>query len=189
VVKQVSALDYLARRAGLIPVLVTIRAPKEEPAAKGKRFIAKKLGHLGQSLQRDTRSREGQPHIGMTVYEIGPDEGHLHAHHMVYLTRRADMKIVARWADMFEPRRTGKQHDVTIHARPACSTDIAYMTKQRLPLSPDFEANTAHRRKPGGFIPGPRLTITRHFRAMAALERSEVPPSVRHLIEVRREAA
>jgi hypothetical protein len=97
VVKQVSALDYLARRAGLIPVLVTIRAPKEEPAAKGKRFIAKKLGHLGQSLQRDTRSREGQPHIGMTVYEIGPDEGHLHAHHMVYLTRRADMKIVARW--------------------------------------------------------------------------------------------
>jgi hypothetical protein len=183
VVKQVSALDYLARSAGLIPLFVTIRAPKGEPAAKGKRFIAKRLGHLGQSLQRDTRSRRGQPHIGMTVYEVAPDESHLHAHHIVYLTRRADMKIVARWADVFEPKRTGKRHDVTMHARPACLNDIGYMTKQRLPLSPDFEANTTHRRKPGGFIPGPRWALTKHFRAMAALERSEVPPPVRPLIE------
>ena len=157
--KTIFELDRLARRAGLIPVLLTIRAPKDKPLVEGKDFIQTRTARLGQALQRPTRHRKGTPHIGLTVYEIGRNEGHLHAHHMVYLANRADMKIVARVADVFEKKPTRKRHDVVIHARPACETDIGYMTKQRLPLSPDVEANIKHIRVPGGSIPGPRWSL------------------------------
>ena len=83
-VKAIFDLDRLARRSDLFPVLLTIRAPKDKSLVEGKDFIQKKTAHLGQALQRGTRHRKGTPHIGLTVYEIGRDEGHLHAHHMVY---------------------------------------------------------------------------------------------------------
>jgi len=174
-VKRISALDHKLRtEVTRLRVFVTIRAPAEATLLEGKGFIQLRLGRLTQTFRR-----KGLRLIGILVYELKATDGaRLHAHMLIYPTSRKALDLVANWADIYEPRRTGKRHDVVIHARPACAGDTDYLTKQRRPFSPDCEANTRHRRQPGAYIPGPRWTMTSGLKALnlETPAKTETPP-------------
>jgi hypothetical protein len=108
----------------------------------------------------------GDPHVGITVYEKAT-AGCLHAHHLVY-SRRALDDVLNRIADVYVRSTDRTQHDAMIHARPAVQSDVAYITKQRLPLPPDFERRVSHRRQRGEAIRGVRISLTRSAKNVLA---------------------
>ena len=130
-VKQVSDLYHAAHQAGIpLNVLVTIQPAAITDDALRKRYCSRKIAHIGQALKR-----RGQAHIGVTTFEKELN-GELHAHHLVHIAAK-NIDVVERWAD-----------GLIIHARKAVPSDPGYITKHRLPGSPEFEAWVNHRRSP-----------------------------------------
>jgi DNA-binding transcriptional regulator YiaG len=172
-VQEAHELDRAARAAGMrLNVFATLRSPTGLTDVERKRVIARRTAHLGQALQR-----RGQPHIGMTFFEKRSG-GDLHAHHLVHVEHK-NIDVIERWADIYDPKPVKRREklDVPIHARPAVATDIGYVTKQRLPFSPEYEARCPHRRQRGAVIPGKRWTATRE--ALALLETKPEPVAAR----------
>ena len=123
-------------------VLVTINPGCDNDDAERKRYCSRKIAHLGQALKR-----RGQPHIGVTTFEKEL-QGELHAHHLLHV-RPQNFDVLARIAD-----------GISIHFRTAAMTDPAYITKHRLPGSPEFEAYAGHKRRRGAKITGQRVHYT-----------------------------
>ena len=156
-VKAIYELAHQAGRAGYrLNHLVSIM-PESGDDMERKRSCARIVGHLGQALKR-----HGRPHIGVTVYEKDGCAD-LHAHHLVHIPK-SEKKLLAHLSERRE-----------IHIRRAASTDVGYVTKQRLPLSPDFETRISHWRKKGARIPGKRWTATAAALALSAVDAARTP--------------
>lgn len=140
-VKDISAL---AHRAGY-NVLLHIM-PVNGNDAERKRFIAQTVAHLGQALQR-----RGQEHLGTTVYEKQPGVD-LHAHHLCRV-EKGNERVLANY--------DGYVVHVELIPRSKLAERIAYVTKQRRPLPPEFEKVVGHQRQRGMPIRGPRFSHTR----------------------------
>jgi hypothetical protein len=151
-VKLEHELDKLAREAGTpLNKFISLRTRDDRDGdALRKRDISRATAHLGQEIER-----RGQSHVGVTNYEKSPS-GRLHAHHLVYIAPSND-DIVVRWGGRYCDDMADSD---AAHAIPAQPCHIGYVTKERLPLSPEFEAMTTHKRRAGARIPGPRFTMT-----------------------------
>jgi hypothetical protein len=114
-----------------------------------KRVCSRVIAHLGQAIHR-----RGHPHIGVTVYEKGCAD--LHAHHLVHVPR-GEEKLLAHLSN--RPTR---------RVRRAAPTDVGYITKERLPLPPEFEKRVSHWRKKGALLPGKRWSATKGALALLA---------------------
>jgi hypothetical protein len=131
--------------------MATIRAPRDVADADGKRQISRKVAHIGQGLKRN-----GQDHVGVTVFE--KEKGDLHGHHLFFAEQK-NFGLVDGWCE-------GKGG--AIHIRPADATAVDYVIKQRLHQKPEFERDLREKRlkywKPvkGELIEGPRVSLTRH---------------------------
>jgi hypothetical protein len=96
-----------------------------------------------------------QPDVpAVTVYEKRPGSV-LHAHMLAHVAPGND--ALARKSDGH-----------VVSSRPAVPSDAGYLTKQRLPLSPEFEATTTHKRQASVKIPGPRLSFNADAVALMA---------------------
>lgn len=148
--KRIFECFHAFRRAQVQPTLfVTITPSLAQSPAAAKRQISRTLGHLGELL-----GDRGCAHIGLTVYEVS-SSGVVHAHHAVFVPPRLKSRV-QRWA--------AKGRVDERDARPFIpERHIGYMTKQRQPLPPEFKPlvyGKPHRWEPGGFIPGPRWSLT-----------------------------
>ena len=148
--KRIFECFHAFRRAQVQPTLfVTITPSSAQSPAAAKRQISRTLGHLGELLDR-----HGCAHVGLTVYEVS-SSGVVHAHHAVFVPPRLASRV-QRWA--------AKGRVDERDARPFIPERlIGYMTKQRQPLPPEFKPpvyGKPHRWQPGGFIPGPRWSLT-----------------------------
>ena len=158
-VKEVFELAQLARRAGVpLNAFVTIKADKRcSTDQERKRDLSRKIAHLGQAIKGRGRTPRQAHFVGVTTYEKKLSSV-LHAHMLVHVE---DFAFAEQWAD----------GDIikVIRARPR---HLPYLTKQRLPLSPDFEATCGHRRQPSEKIVGVRLSFSAGAKALIAAQRS-----------------
>ena len=150
----------LARQAGFpLNAFVTIKADKRcSTDQERKRDLSRKIAHLGQAIKGRGRTPRQAHFVGVTTYEK-KRSGVLHAHVLVHVENFA---FARQWAD-------GDVTDV-IRAR---ADHLDYITKQRLPLSPDFEATLGHRRQPSEKIAGVRLSFSADAKALITAQRSE----------------
>jgi hypothetical protein len=123
-----------------------------------KRDISKKIAHLEQAIKGRGRAPRQIHFVGVTVYEK-KRSGVLHAH---LLVRVEDFAFAKQWAD-----------GEIINVRRAKPYHLAYITKQRLPLSPNFEATCEHFRQAGEKIVGVRLSFSADAKALIAAQRSK----------------
>ncbi|MEW9838359.1 hypothetical protein [Mesorhizobium marinum] len=127
--------------------------PCEGSDQQRKRWCVDVVRKLGQSLKR-----RGRPLIGVTTYEKSSAVS-LHGHHMCRLDVR-DFDLLDRYSDETVVARS--------FARSRLAQVVAYRTKQRLPLSPAFEAVTNHQRQKGAPIRGRRASFTAAARELLA---------------------
>jgi hypothetical protein len=138
---------------------VTIKADKRcSTDQERKRDLSRKIAHLGQAIKGRGRTPRQAHFVGVTTYEKKLSSV-LHAHMLVHVE---DFAFAEQWAD----------GDIikVIRARPR---HLPYLTKQRLPLSPDFEATCRHRRQAGEKIVGARLSFNADAKALIAAQRSK----------------
>jgi hypothetical protein len=131
-----------------------------------KRDVSRKIAHLGQAIKGRGRVSRQNHLVGVTGYEKGRN-GVLHAHLLVHV-------------DNFAFARQLADGDVinVIRARP---DHLAYITKQRLPFSPEVEATHWHRRQPGEKIAGVRLSFSTDAKALITAQRSKQSATVSRL--------
>jgi hypothetical protein len=161
-VKEVFEFANLARQAGFsLNAFITIKANwRCSTDQERKRDISRKIAHLGQAIKGRGRTPRQVHLVGVTVYEKERN-GVLHAHMLVHVE---DFAFTEQWAvgDIIKVIRAKPRH-------------LPYITKQRLPLSPDFEAGCGHRRQPGERIVGVRLNFSADAKALIAAQRSRPP--------------
>lgn len=174
-VKRIFEIVKLAReRDTPLNVFFTLRTPSTLPDEKRKRWVTRKVAHLGQALGRKPRC---QPKICITVYERKPD-GQLHAHGLIYVVPGND-DVVAKWCKTID----ASEGPNMVHARHAVKSDTVYITKQRHPFHPETEKDHWHRRQKGALIIGKRWTATAAARALLIEEhRQTTPPLHRQLL-------
>lgn len=167
--EQVKEVDRLAHEAKRFkkPLnwMLTVRAPDGLSDAKGKRHISTKIAHVGQTLQR-----QGEEHLGVTVYEKcnTPNGVLLHAHHLFHA--RPSLRTRLR-----ESHCGGPGSDCFIS--PADDRKPEYITKQRVWLGPDFEQRIKRRRVTSHRIEGVRLSLTAAAQSLmvSAPSRAQTP--------------
>jgi hypothetical protein len=159
-VKDVYEFAKLARHAGFpLNAFVTIKANwRCSTDQDRKRDISRKIAHFGQAIKGRGRAPRQIHFVGVTGYEKERN-GVLHAHLLVHVENFVFAKQLA----------DGDTIDV-IRARPY---HLAYITKQRLPFSPEIEATHWHRRQPSEKIAGVRLSLSTDARALIAAQRSQ----------------
>lgn len=152
VVKQISALAHDAQFNVRLDIM-----PPSGTDAQRKRFISRKVAHLGQSLKR-----RGRNHVGVTVYEKRPGID-LHGHHLVRIEPK-DLDLLQQYRDaIVKPLKFSRRE---------INDKVDYATKQRLPLSPEFEKNCSHQRQAGSAIRGPRASYTAAARSIIETRQS-----------------
>jgi hypothetical protein len=159
-VKEVFEFAKLARQAGFpLNAFFTIKADQRcSTDQERKRDISRKIAHLGQAIKGRCRAQRQIHFVSVTVYEKKPS-GVLHAHLLVHVERfpfanqRADGEI--------------------INVKRAKPCHLAYITKQRLPLSPNFEAVCRHFRQASEKIVGVRLSFSTDAKALITAQRSK----------------
>jgi hypothetical protein len=145
-VKDVTNVAHAARFNTYLDIMPVAGTDQQR-----KRYCALVVARLGQSLKR-----RGRQHVGVTTYEKSSTAS-VHGHHMCRL-ERCDWDLLQRYdghiirAGTFPLGRLGKV--------------VSYRTKQRLPLSPDFEERTNHRRQRGAPIRGRRASFTNAARTL-----------------------
>jgi hypothetical protein len=167
-VKEVFEFAKLARQVGFsLNAFVTIKADwRCSTDQERKRDISRKVAHLGQAIKGRGRTPRQIHFVGVTTHEKERN-GVLHAHLLVHVENFAFAKQLA----------DGDAINV-IRARPC---HLAYITKQRLPFSPEVEATHWHRRQPSERVVGVRLSFTSDAKALIAAQRSEQSARVSRL--------
>jgi hypothetical protein len=159
-VKDVFEFAKLAHQAGFpLNAFFTIKADwRCSTDQERKRDLSRKLAHLGQAIKGRGRTPRQIHFVGATVYEKERN-GVLHAH---LLVRVEDFAFAKHLAD--------GDAIVVIRASPC---HLAYITKQRLPFSPEVEATHWHRRQPSEKIVGVRLSFSADAKALIAAQRTK----------------
>jgi hypothetical protein len=147
-VKDISRLAHAADFNVYLDIM-----PCEGSDQQRKRWCVDVVRKLGQSLKR-----RGRPHIGVTTFEKS-SAASLHGHHICRIEKR-DFDLLDRYSNETIVARS--------FVRSRLSQVVAYRTKQRLPLSPTFEAVTNHQRQKGAPIRGRRASFTRAAREFLA---------------------
>jgi hypothetical protein len=152
-VKEVFEFAKLARQVGFsLNAFVTIKADwRCSTDQERKRDISRKIAHLGQAIKGRGRTPRQIHFVGVTTHEKERN-GVLHAHLLVHV-QLADGDAIH-----------------VIRARPR---HLAYITKQRLPFSPEVEATHWHRRQPSERVVGVRLSFTSDAKALITAQRSQ----------------
>jgi hypothetical protein len=154
-VKAIIQLVYETR----INAVVDIKPPFEiEGDMPRKQFIQDFTRRLFQALKR-----RGQKVIAATIYEKGgPNDAPLHAHVLIRIEPK-NRDVLERFADL--PVIRCEWLDTVADAR----AKAKYRTKQRRPLSPEFEAVNGHTyQKDVKPVPGVKLSLTRAAKALMA---------------------
>ena len=127
--------DKLAREAGCpLNTFVSFRTPANcSSGPECKRVLAKKVMHLIQAIKGRGKVRRQQFVPAVTVYEH-PKDGTMDAHVLVYVE---DQSRLESFGD-----------GELVHVRKAVPTDRQYMTKERIPGSPEFKKIMADRYGP-----------------------------------------
>lgn len=127
--------DKLAREAGCpLNTFVSFRTPANcSSPTESKRVLAKKAMHLIQAIRGRGKVRRQQFVPAVTVYEH-PKDGTMDAHVLVYVE---DQSRLESFGD-----------GELVHVRKAVPTDRQYMTKERIPGSPEFKKIMADRYGP-----------------------------------------
>lgn len=131
--------------------------PPEGTDIERKRYIAKKVAHIAEAIKR----RRGKAPITVIVFEKGgPQNRSLHGHVLMRVERR-DYDIIDRKADGVIIKAA------FLNTAAAREAKANYITKQRRPLSPDFEARQQHRyeRNPAP-VPGKRISFCKYAKAL-----------------------
>jgi hypothetical protein len=164
-VKDVFEFAKLARQAGFpLNAFFTIKADwRCSTDPERKRDLSRKIAHLGQAIKGRGRTPRQIHFVGATVYEKERN-GVLHAHMLVHVENFA-----------FAQQLTDGDIIDVIRARPC---HLAYITKQRLPFSPEVEATHWHRRQPSERVVGVRLSFSTDAKALIASQRSREQPAV-----------
>lgn len=162
--QQVKDVKYLVKEAKLNVCLHIM--PDTGDDKQRKRFIQKITAHIGQAIKR-----RGYEHCSVTVFEKGgPKNCDLHGHFMLHIDK-ANHDIIDRYAD-------GKVIDVDHLPRPLDRDAMAnYITKQRRPLSPDFEKQNRHRyEKEPAPIHGKRISFSKEAKAILDAQQAQSAP-------------
>ena len=124
-VKEIDEAVHRLAGLGVAPThCITIMPPASIIADnKRKRFCVGKIAHIGEALKR-----HGQPHVGVTTFEH-PLDADLHANLLVFVPR-SERSTIERFHN---PPCT---HVKAIYDLPGV---VAYVTKERRHMSPDFE--------------------------------------------------
>lgn len=127
--------DKLAREAGCpLNTFVSFRTPANWSSdAESKRVLAKKAMHLIQAIKGRGKVRRQQFAPAVTVYEH-PKGGTMDAHMLVYVEDQSRLELLG--------------DGELVHVRQAVPTDRQYMTKERIPGSPEFKKIMADRYGP-----------------------------------------
>jgi hypothetical protein len=177
-VKSVFEFAKLARQAGFpLNAFVTIKACERCSTDQArKRDLSRKIAHFGQAIKGRGQTPRQIHFVGVTIYEK-KRSGVLHAHMLVHVEKFAFARQLAD-GDALDVIRARVEHP-------------AYITKQRLPFSPEVEATHSHRRQPSEKIVGVRLSYSADAKALIASKRFQerqavvVAPSSRPPQEIR----
>ncbi len=155
--QQVKEIDEAVHRLaglGVAPThCITIMPPSSIVADnKRKRFCVGKIAHIGEALER-----HGKPRIGLTTIEK-PLDADLHANLLVFVPR-GEGKTIERFHN---------PPSVYVEAIYDLPGVIAYVTKERQRLSPDFEKRINRPWQRCLPVPGKRWTLTGDARAALA---------------------
>ena len=152
-VKRAHELNKLAKEAGLpLNRFVSIHPPPEILArgdGKAKRWLSSRTSDVMRTVRRRSTPRQAKVPC-MTVYEKARG-GSLHCHLLLHEAR--GNSAIERIAD-----------GTIIDVKTAVKKHIDYITKQRRPLSPEFEATTTHRRKSSDPITGVLISFNEDAR-------------------------
>ena len=174
-VKQVFDLRKKAAEAGTpLNKFVTIHPHDDALEADDrscKRWLCNKAKDIIQAVRGRNKKKQRQPFVPcVTVYEKRCG-GTLHCHMLLHVARGNGALL--RLSD-----------GLVIDSRPANDAHFGYITKARLPSSPEFEATTTHRRQGGqAAIKGVRISFNADAKALldakpkAAPEAAERDPS------------
>jgi hypothetical protein len=156
-VKEVFSFAEAAAWAGKPLSFVTVRpcdTALEADDTLRKRNLCNKAKDIIQAIGGRGKVPRQPAVPAVTVYEKRPGS-FLHAHMLAHVAPGND--ALARVSD-----------GTIIRSRPAVPSDAGYLTKQRLPLSPEFEATTTHKRQASVKIPGPRRSFNADAVALMA---------------------
>ena len=153
-VKEIDAAVHRLAGLGVAPThCITIMPPASITADnKRKRFCVGKIAHIGEALKRHDK-----PHIGLTTFE-NPLDADLHANHLAHVPR-CERETIKRF------HNPPTVHVETIYDLPGV---VAYVTKERQRLSPDFEKRINRPWQRCRPVPGKRWTLTGDARAAVA---------------------
>ncbi len=145
---------HAARRARVpLNYLVSINpAPVEGESLADRR---KRIGRYPERIRAGLK-RRGQDDIAVTAWQW-PVGGLLHAHMLVH---------VAPENDDYMP---GWVRGEEVHIRKACSSDIGYIIRERLPGKPSWEAKGTLPRVAGTPLKGQRLSASNDAKRLVAL--------------------
>jgi hypothetical protein len=166
-VKEVYEFAKLARQAGFpLNAFVTIKASwrcSSDQDREARYFAKDSSPWAGPGRGRAPRQNH---FVGTTAYEKERN-GVLHAHLLIHVE---DFAFAKQWVDgdIIQVKRAKPYH-------------LDYITKQRLPLRPDFEATCGHRRQPSEKIAGVRLSFSTDAKALIAAQRSQQSARVSRL--------
>jgi hypothetical protein len=179
-VKDVRECAKLATEAGLpLNAFFTIKADWRCSTDQArKRGISRKIAHLGQALKGRGRTPRQIHFVAVTVYEK-KQGGILHAHVLAHVENFAFARQISDGAIVN-----------VIRARP---NHLDYITKQRLPFSPEVEAGHWRYRQSSEKIVGARLSFSTDAKALIAARNPDrtkqsvavaAPPSKQRMIGI-----
>ena len=151
-VRQIDDLCHRLRSAGYpLNHLVTIQPPDDISSdAERKAYCYRRAGRLADKLRR-----RGVEVLAVRCFEK-PLYGKLHLHVLAHVPRHLQDEF-SGWGD-----------GTIIHIKPAKLLHVGYITKERHPLSPDFEKVTQHQRQKSAPFRGQRWSLTPAAKALIA---------------------
>ena len=151
-VKEITDLCHRLRSAGYpLNWFISIRPPDDIVSdAERKRDCYRRAGRLADKLRR-----RGVEVLAVRCFEK-PLYGKLHLHALVHVPRHLQDEF-AGWGD-----------GTITHIKRAKLWHVGYVTKERHPLSPDFEKVTPHLRQKSAPFRGQRWSLTPAARTLLA---------------------
>jgi hypothetical protein len=175
--KQAKSNAHMICNAGYRwSIFVSLVPPDHLPDADKLRWIRRKLGRLGQALER-----RGQPYISQTTLEKKRG-GKLHGHALIFVLKE-NFDMIERHADKFErvaSKKLGGEISVEFHAEVIGATPddlrnvILYSLKQHL-FAGEFEKARKFWIAKGDPIKGSRLSYSKTALAILAKEKAKLP--------------
>jgi hypothetical protein len=127
----------------------TIRCPDGLSVNNQKRYLSRKVGHIGQSIKR-----KGESFFCISLYERTRGRSKLHLHLLIVATSPKARFVIRRYSN-----------GDSIEFKKANPNIIHYLVKQRQSTKPDYIRS---KRQPGDLIPGPRYSLTADLKKLVS---------------------